>query len=185
MNKKKANFWGVYSFKDPKVIAVLAIFSALSIVCGKYLAFNMGDTIRFSFENLPIILSGIFFGPIAGAVVGLVADLVGCLLVGYAINPIITLAAVLMGFLSGLIWRFSLRLPDIIKVFLTAFSCHAVCSVLIKTIGFLVYYKSPFWATLGLRSVNYLVVATAEVLIIYLLVRNKGLMKQIKKVSER
>lgn len=184
MENKKMSFWGVSSFKDPKVIAVLAIFSAVSIVCGKYLAFNVGDTIRFSFENLPIILSGIFFGPIAGAVVGLVADLVGCFLVGYAINPIITFAAVLIGFLSGLLWRLCFKLPDILKVFITAFSCHAVGSVAIKTVGLWLYYGSPFLATLGFRSVNYLVVAVAEFLIIYLLVRNKGLMKQIKKVSK-
>lgn len=185
MKSKRVNFWGVSSFKDPRVIAVLAIFSAVSIVCGKYLAFNVGDTIRFSFENLPIILSGIFFGPIAAALVGLVADLVGCLLVGYAINPIITLAAVLIGFLSGAVWRLCFPLPDIIKVFITVFSCHAICSVVIKTVGLWVYYESPFMATLGLRSINYLVVAVAEILIVYLLVRNKGLMNQIKKVSEK
>ena len=91
----------------------------------------------------------------------------------------------LIGFLAGVVWRLCFRVPDIIKVFITVFSCHAICSVFIKTVGLWVYYESPFIATLGLRSINYLVVSVAEILIVYLLVRNKGLMNQIKKVSQK
>ena len=60
-----------------RVTVALSLMVAISIVCGKYLAFSVGEFLRFSFENLPIILSGILFGPAAGALVGIVADLVG------------------------------------------------------------------------------------------------------------
>ena len=51
-------------------IAVVGIFSALSIILGKLLAFNIGELFRVSLENLPIIFIGIALGPIFGAVVG-------------------------------------------------------------------------------------------------------------------
>ena len=43
-----------------------AFLVAISIVCGKYLAIRGGDVLRFSFENLPILLAGIAFGPLVG-----------------------------------------------------------------------------------------------------------------------
>ena len=65
-----------------RILLLISMFSALSIVFGKFLAFNIGDTIRISFENLPILFAGIFLGPLHGMIVGVVADLVGCVLAG-------------------------------------------------------------------------------------------------------
>lgn len=183
MKKNQKSFFNVSFLKDPKMIAVTALFVAASIVCGKFLAFNLGETMRFSIENLPIILSGIFFGPIAGMLTGLVSDILGCILRGYAINPIITAAAVLIGFLSGVFWQLLSKLGDILRSLITVFICHITGSIIIKTVGLWVYFGSPFFATLGLRSLNYLIVGAAEFLIVYLLTKNKGFMKQIKKVS--
>ena len=90
---------------SPKSLSVCAVLAALSIVLGKYLAVNVGENFRFSLENLPLILAGIYLGPVAGAFVGAAADLVGCLMVGYAINPVITLGAVSIGLISGIVAR--------------------------------------------------------------------------------
>ena len=68
-------------------LVVCAFLVALSIVCGKFLAIPVGEILRFSFENLPILFAGLAFGPVAGALVGVCADLLGCVLRGYAINP--------------------------------------------------------------------------------------------------
>lgn len=68
-------------FGSLQVMTMSAVLVAISIVCGKYLALNFGSVLRFSFENLPIILAGIMFGPVVGALVGGVADLIGALLV--------------------------------------------------------------------------------------------------------
>ena len=87
--------------KNLKLTVILALLCALSIVMGKYLAIRGGDVMRFSLENMPIIFAGIAFGPIAGAVVGAVADLVGCVMVGYTINPLVTIGAAAIGAVSG------------------------------------------------------------------------------------
>ncbi len=47
-----------------QLLAVSAFLAALSIICGKYLALSLGNVLRFSFENLPIVLAGVAFGPV-------------------------------------------------------------------------------------------------------------------------
>ena len=63
-------------------LTIMSIMIALSMVLGKLLAINFGGAIRFSFENLPIIFVSIALGPIEGAITGVTADLLGCLMVG-------------------------------------------------------------------------------------------------------
>ncbi len=164
------------------VLVLCAILSALSILFGKYLAINLGDTIRISFENLPILMAGLYFGPSAGAAVGVVADLVGCFLVGYSINPIITLAAAVMGLWAGFV-GICLKKDSFKRVFLTVFPAHIIGSLTIKTVGLWIYYQMPFWATLGLRAVTYLLVSVLEIALLYLLSKNRAFSEQIRSLG--
>ena len=159
-----------------------ALLAAISIVFGKYLAFNAGEFIRFSFENLPILFAGMAFGPIIGAAVGAVADLIGCLLVGYAINPIITIGAAAIGAVAG-IYHF---LPEassfrahLLKISLTVFSAHLIGSVLIKSFGLSVFYDMPLIILMLWRLLNYVIVGTVEGFILYHLMKNKRLVHEI------
>ena len=77
-------------FKSLAILASSSFLAALSIILGKYLAIPGGNVLRFSFENLPIMFAGMAFGPFVGCAVGIVADLIGCVLVGYTVNPLIT-----------------------------------------------------------------------------------------------
>ena len=86
-----------------KITVALAMLAAISIICGKYLAIPGGEVMRFSLESMPIILSGMAFGPVAGIAVGAVADLVGCFMVGYTVNPLVTLGAASIGAISGIL----------------------------------------------------------------------------------
>ena len=52
--------------KSLRVIACAAVCAALSIVLGKFAAIPIGNTIRISFENLPIIFCSVAFGPAVG-----------------------------------------------------------------------------------------------------------------------
>ena len=92
------------AFKDVYVLTLMAMLAAMSIVFGKFLAFNAGP-FRISFENLMLLMAGIVLGAPAGFLTGVIADVVGCLMVGYAINPIITLGAGCIGLVSGLLFR--------------------------------------------------------------------------------
>ncbi len=159
-----------------------AFLASLSIVLGKYLAFNLGDSIRISFENLPIIFAGLFFGPAIGGAVGLTADLLGCILVGYTINPIITLGACSIGILSGIVSKkHSVKLNRTV-IFSVAFS-HLFGSVLIKTFGLSLYYSMPFVITMLWRLLTYSMIATAESVILIFLTKNIGLINEIEKIT--
>ena len=168
----------------------LAVFSsflaAMSIVFGKYLAINLGEVIRISFENAPIIFAGVAFGPIAGAIVGIIADLVGCLLVGYAINPVITIGAAVIGIISGLFRIFVRRGEGVSRYLLVLgaiFLSHVIGSVLIKTIGLAAFYAMPYPVLLLWRALNYLIVGALEALILIPLISNKRINEEIKKLG--
>ena len=77
-----------------KTLVICALLLALSIIFGKFLNIPIGETIRFSFENTPLFLSGILFGPLISGIVAFVSDILGSILRGYAINPVITLGAI-------------------------------------------------------------------------------------------
>ena len=164
-----------------KFLSTCAILAAFSIVFGKYLAINVTENFRFSLENLPLLLAGLYLGPAAGAVVGAVADLVGCLLVGYAINPFITLGAITVGFVSGFAGkRFHKKSPLCLLISI-AFA-HVFGSVIIKTLGLSIYYGSPFLPTLAWRSVIYLCTGAVEFIILFLLSKNQAFEKQMHQI---
>lgn len=164
---------------------VLAMLTAISIICGKYLAIRGGDIMRFSLENMPILFAGIAFGPIAGAFVGLVADLVGCIMVGYTINPLVALGSCLIGLVSGgmtiLLKRF--KLDERLSISITVFSSHIIGSLIFKTLGLAVYYTPPFHVLLLWRLLNYIIVGLLDATVIYLLINNKEIKKQIERLN--
>ncbi len=177
-------FWKINSLTNLRVLLTCAIFSAISIVLGKFLAISIGDTIRISLENLTIILSGILFGPLAAAFTGLTADIIGCILRGYAINPILTLAAMVIGFLSGAVYFAFKKANRHIRLVFTVLIPHIIGSVILKTIGLCIWFNYPFYPTLVARITNYIIVALAEIIIIEILLKNKSFIKTIGDTNE-
>jgi len=164
-------------FSNLKILVISAILTALSIVFGKYLAINIGESIRFSFENLPLLIAGLYLGPITGMAVGIAADLLGCVLVGYSINPIITLGAAMIGLIAGYCGKL-IRSP-LPRTLAAAFFSHAVGSVFIKTVGLSLFYQMPFGPTVALRSVTYAIVFALESAILWLLSKSRSFEKQL------
>lgn len=169
------------------VSVTLAMLVAVSIVMGKYLAIRGGEILRFSFENLPVILAGIAFGPVSGALVGVVADLVGCVMVGYAINPIVTVGAAAVGFFSGASFAIFKRISanNSRAIGLAVFVSHVIGSVLIKTYGLAVFYEMPVWALMLWRLLNYVIVGGIEAFILIMLSRNKEIASKIFFIQRR
>ena len=168
-----------------RLMVISAFLAAVSIVCGKYIAIGFGEVMRFSFENLPIIFAGMAFGPIIGAAVGVVADLVGCVLVGYAINPIITAGAAVIGIISGIYFfipKSGGGVSHFLRIFLAVFSSHAVGSVIIKTFGLAVFYEMSLGILMLWRLLNYIIVAAAEVFILFYIMKSKPLIASINSI---
>ena len=102
-----------------RTLTAMALLIAMSIVFSRVLSISTGF-VRFNLGSLPVLLAGILFGPWAGFVVGMVADIIGGVLAGYAINPLITLGAASIGLVGGLGWQKLSHLR-------TGTRCGAVC----------------------------------------------------------
>lgn len=172
--------------KNLKITVILAMLAAISIICGKYLAIRGGDVMRFSLENMPIIFAGIAFGPVAGAIVGVIADLIGCLMVAYPINPLVTVGAAVIGAVSGIVPLLlkKINLKEHWITVITVAAAHLLGSVVIKTFGLAVYYDMPFFVLMLWRALNYLIVGSLDGAVVYLLMRNKGIKMQIKELGK-
>lgn len=170
-----------------KMTATLAMMVAISIILGKYLALSLGEVLRFSLENLSVIFSGIVFGPLAGVLVAVTADLVGCVMVGYTVNPLVTLGAAVIGLVSGFA-------PVLLKkytaisgtgiVIITVVLSHLCGSVLIKTFGLAVFYDMPIFILMLWRLLNYTIVSVAESLILCVLFKREKVIRQIEKIKQ-
>ncbi len=183
MKRKEQNKISV--FGTPKIMVCASLLAAMSIVCGKYLALGVGQVLRFSFENLPVMLSGILFGPVIGIVTGAIADLVGSLMVGYAINPIVTLGAMAVGGISGFIFMLASKNAHMkmgISLLLSVLSAHLFGSVLIKTAGLAAFYDMPFILLLAWRAFNYLIIGAAEYFLIYVILKNRAVCSLLAKI---
>ncbi len=165
--------------------AALSALSAVGIILGKFLAFNITEFMRFSLENISIIFAGIVFGPIAGFAVGMVQDLIGCICVGYAINPIITLGCCVSGLLSGLVFKYLGKVKTKLKVVLSVACAHLIGSVIIKSAGLSVFYGLPYFETVLWRILNYSIVGAIEAILLCLMLKSKQLLSVIHKIYSK
>ncbi len=171
-------------FGNTRVMIISALFVALSIVLGKFLAFNIGDSIRISLENLPILMAGIFFGPFVGGAVAIVADIVGCILKGYALNPVITLGAASIGILSGVISMYLRNKNITLNTAVSIAVSHIIGSLIIKSIGQRIYFHTPY-EVLAWRIPTYIAIGLIEFVIITLLLNNKAFTTQLNKICSK
>lgn len=165
-------------------LTISAMFIAMSVVisifCKSLLNFA-GGLLRITFENLPIILSGIALGPATGAVVGLSADLVGYMLSGqaYPLDPMVTLASALVGIISGVVSRYIIKKRGSLQVIVSGASAHILCSMLLKSVAL---YKIYGWAVL-VRIPIYSVVGALEIMLLCLLFKQQGFSKLIEEID--
>lgn len=175
-------------FKNLKILCCCAMFMALSAViayvCKLFLTLSM--SFRITFENLPIILSGIFFGPVAGLVTGLGSDLISTAVSQYGIggiNPIITLGAGSVGLVAGLCTRLiPKKKSGTLKLLITVFAAHIVGNMLIKSLGLHLFYSFSLPQLLP-RIPLYIIIGALEFTVIMLIIKNKGISGAVDKLK--
>ncbi len=170
-------------FGSVRQLTVAAMLTAMSVVigifCKNFMNFG-GGLFRVTFENLPIILSGILFGPVLGGLVGAASDLISYLLSAqvYPPNLVVTLGASAVGIVSGLVSRFLIRKDGSAKVILSGTLGHLVGSMVIKPIGLYQFYgMAVLW-----RIPLYLVIAPVEIMLLCLIFRNGNIRRLIERL---
>lgn len=102
--------------KMVKRLVYLSFLAALNVVFTRLFSFRVAiggvEGVRLGIGGLPVIMAGILFGPLSGALVGAVGDVAGFLISPMgAYMPHFTLTAALTGLIPGLLLK-------------TAFSCR-------------------------------------------------------------
>ena len=170
------------AFKSVKALALASMLTAMSVVIGIFCKsfLNLGGGLfRVTFENLPIIMTGIFLGPLTGAAVGCASDLVSYLLSPqiYPPNLIVTLGAALVGLCSGLCATV-VRKRGYGQIIFAGAAAHLVGSMTVKTFGLFTYYGyAVLW-----RIPLYVAIATAEITVICLLYKNATFRRLVDKL---
>lgn len=135
---------------------MLALLAALGSVFSAFLSveltFTGVKTVEVSLTPLPVMLAGILFGPLAGAMVGFVADTAGFFMgvQAGAYNPVFSLTMALFGVIAGLYYLKSQK-NTIWKVTLAAATAQLTCSVVLNTLFVWLMYGVPLIALLPTR----------------------------------
>lgn len=186
--KKRRTPHAIAVFGNVRALCLAALLAAMSLILGKFLQIPtpFSTLVRISFENLPLILAGLLMGPLAGAMTGAVADLVGCVLYGYEINPIVTAGAAAVGAMAGIAALLLRRAPLLWRVVGATLAAHTVGSVFIKTAGlaawYLAKYEIGFAELLLWRVLNYVIIGALEATLLYLLLRRRALADQLERM---
>lgn len=163
--RENQTVWCTYTFVS------IGMLAALQIILSRFLAIPVGGFGRIALSPVATIMSGLWLGPVAGGLTGLVADLIGCMIQGYAVNPLITLAAMLWGIIPGLLCPPAERkkgmkiLTLILAVVLTA----AVSSLGFTTAGLVLINGYNFYSIIATRLTQFGVTVPLYCLLINLL----------------
>ena len=171
--------------KSIKALTTAAMLTAMSviigIICKNFLNFG-GGLFRITFENLPIILTGILYGPIVGCAVGVATDLISYFLSAqiYPPNLVVTLGAAMVGAVSGLFAKYVVKKRGYAQIIISGAAAHIVGSMIIKPIGLFQFYQY----LVLLRIPFYLVIAPIEIVLICALLRRKSFARAVGYVEK-
>lgn len=138
MEKKKIN---------TKSLVSASLLTAISIILTRALSIIIpiagGQALRIGFGGVPIMIAGILFGPLVGALTGVTADLVGVL-----INPMgpyfpgFTLSAGLSGFIPGLFYHYVFKNRNRENKFINYTIVNGLIVILLSLLSGYIYIKS-------------------------------------------
>lgn len=100
---------------------------------------------------------------------------------GYAINPIITAGAAIVGLVAGFCGR--LARGDgrsYLQILLPVAAAHIIGSMIAKTVGLHIAFGTPWPALISTRVPIYTVNIAAESVLIYLLLKSEAIRASLK-----
>ena len=163
-----------------RTLTYCALLAALSVVLARLIGLMPDAASRFSIESVPIFLAGMFFGPLAGGMVGFVADFVGCMFSPFGYNPVFCIPPILYGVFAGVFRPYLEKGVTLLRLFL-AFLPPVVLGSLLYQSAMLswFYFKGSrggflqgYLFYLGSRGIQFAIVIVLDVVLIRLLVKS-------------
>ena len=162
-----------------KTLAYCAMLAAVQVALARLVVPMPAPDTRFSIEAVPVVLAGMLFGPIPGALVGFAADLVGCLFSAYGYNPIFAVPPILYGVCGGLFRYFLSAKPSLPRIFLTYLPPVVLGSILYQSFALAyIYAADGAFATylslkLATRGIQFAVIIVVEAAVTHLLLKSR------------
>lgn len=159
-----------------KSLVLAAIFVAMNIILsrlGAIMLFN--GSVRFSFGNIPLILSGLVLGPGAGAMTGGIADLLGFFINshGGAFHPGFTLSSILTGTIPGIVMFLSpTKKSSLLNVVVSNISILIIVSLLLNTYWLSQLQGNAYLVLLPARAATSIIITVLNILITYPLIKS-------------
>ncbi|MGE5654481.1 MAG: folate family ECF transporter S component [Bacillota bacterium] len=153
----------------------MGLLVALSIVLTRLFSFTIpigGTTaLRLGFGPIPIVIAGLLMGPVAGIIVGAVADLLGFLLnpMGGLYLPDFTLISMVTGLIPALVYRaMGKGLHPRWKVTISVIINQVITTLILTPLVLQYRFKMPLAVTLPMRLAAQAILIPAYSLIIWI-----------------
>jgi len=162
-----------------KVLVMASFFVGINIILsriGAIMLFN--NSVRMSFGNVPLIISGIILGPLAGLMTGVVSDLLGFLINshGGAYHPGFTISAGLTGLIPGLIVlagaRFGFQKFSLSTVVASNVLVYLLISGFFNTLWLTHLLGTGFWVLFPARLASHGLVTVVNTMLVYAVVKS-------------
>lgn len=159
-----------------RALVTMALLSAISVVLARLIIPMPNVTTRFSIEAVPIILAGHLFGPLSGAIVGFVADFVGCLFSGYGYNPVFSVPPILIGLCAGLLRPLLYKRVSYLRVLASFLPAVVLGSMLWQSYWLSFFYGGrTFLGFLGVRSIQLAITSVVNAFVVFALFKSNVL----------
>jgi len=166
----------INKFFAPRRLTAMAVLIALEIVLARFAGIQVSEALRVSFEAIPVILAGIWLGPVAGFVVGFLSDLLGTIISGYGVYFLpLAVTPILNGVLPGLCYRYIFKGEmNFIKCAAMILVTEFISSLLLGTYALTWYYhlfvpnKTATFALLFVPRLVKFVTIACDVLIVWI-----------------
>ena len=156
-----------------KTIVYCAVLVALSVAVNRIMAFMPEESTRFSIGPIFTFMAGMFFGPVAGGLVGFSSDFIGSFFTPFGYNFLFCVPPSLYGVFGGVFQKYLAKKLSFPRLLL-AFAFPVVLgSVLWQSAALAFAYDLPFLLKLTTRSMQFSVTLLLDVLLIMLLDRTK------------
>jgi ECF transporter S component (folate family) len=157
-----------------KSLVLASLFVGINIILtrlGAIMLFN--NTVRLSFGNIPLVLSGLVLGPIPGFLTGAVSDLLGFLINshGGAYHPGFTISAGLTGAVPGIIMMFRER-ARLFEIVSSNIIIYLFVSGALNTLWLTQLMGTGFWVLLPARLVSNIPITVINIIITFSVVKS-------------
>lgn len=168
---------------DTKVLVKASFLTAISIVLTRFLYYFVPlaggvPAIRLSIGEVPIMMSGMLFGPVVGGITGLAADLIGVMVNAQGtIHPGFMLSSLLWGLIPGLIFIIFRKkkkydaIYSVLNISVTVVICFIIISLALNTLWLSNLYKISYMLLLPGRVIVSFIMVPVQSIIIVTLIR--------------